>query len=201
MHPIHAVIIKNNKLLEHSIMTGKSLENTDTYEIIKPLHSLSFYPFGLIVLEERGLSKNKNCAPDLEIILRLDIEDEQDNKPLFHRKNDSRDLFILSEIISGILECTKACDFELRYLKRIEESSAIEISLALSKMLSHKKILGGMIYLFAAIDSLFFARGLIIGNTNIEFRGDKDLDSLLKEIVEKRGDYSCRTGAKSKIDL
>lgn len=160
----HSIIILPDDTVRHAVMSASTIESQ--YRILSGPHTLSNLSYPLVALSQKPLP---TCLePDvLDWGWSLLIVDDVAKKPLLIDQPEARALFWLGELIGGMACCFQELGFTLKSLKPSVETGHIIIEFS---TINSSQTLGALLCLATAIDALLFARGLLVGSSELHMR-------------------------------
>lgn len=186
MDLFHAIILNHDNTQSHKVLAQHELELTQN--IIAGPFAVPFMSTALVAIGNHELS-GQFSGDVIDACFVMGIVDDLEKRPLITGCTQARAIFWLAELLDGIRIGFDALGFVLKAVEPDVSAGTLQIRFSILHT-SERHVVGSLMCLFTMLDSLFFARGLLIENPRLTCTGNHDefdyhLIENLQAIVRK----------------
>jgi hypothetical protein len=138
---------------------------------------LAFHPYELEVWSKPEIFPDNKITSQIKLIWDIFISDDDEHKELLTHVSQHRSVLLLAEVILGIHELVKIINISLVSLIPKPHKNIVRLIFT-PELVSCKLLVGQLLVLRSAFDSLLFARGLSFETHKLKFEPDFDVQNL-----------------------
>lgn len=163
MDLFHAIILNHDYSQSHKVLAKQELDLTQN--IIAGPFAVPCMSTALVAIGNNE-QISQFSSDVLEMSFVMGIVDDLEKRSLITGCTQARSIFWLGELLDGMRMGFGALGFLLKSVEPNVEAGTLEIRFSIPNT-SERFVVGSLMCLFTMLDSLFFARGLLIENPHL----------------------------------